>query len=60
MLIKLEIEVLVKRLIKRLIESFFCSILGGRIVHSCCRSILGSVDNRKVKDDISRVAILVP
>jgi hypothetical protein len=44
--------------IERLIERF-CRVLGDGIAHFCCQSVLGSDDNRRAKDDISRVAILV-
>jgi xanthosine utilization system XapX-like protein len=42
---------LIERLIKRLIER--CNILSAGIVHSCYRSVLGSVDSRRVKEGIS-------
>jgi hypothetical protein len=48
------IERLIKRLIERLIEKCVpCNILSAGIVHSCYRSVLGSVDSRRVKEGIS-------
>jgi hypothetical protein len=37
-----------------------CSALGAERAYSCCRSVLGSVDSRKVEDDTLRVAVVVP
>jgi hypothetical protein len=51
---KLGIESLIGRLIERLIEKCVpCSVLGAGIVHSCYRSVLGSVDSRRVEEGIS-------
>jgi hypothetical protein len=59
-LITLIIGLILKKLgIEMLIERFY-RVLSGGIVHSCYRSVLSSVDSRRVEDDILRVVILVP
>ena len=45
--------------IERLIERF-CRALSAEIVRFCYRSVLGSVDSRRVEDDTLRVAVVVP
>jgi hypothetical protein len=45
-------RILKKLGIEMLIESCFCKVLGGGIVHSCYRSVLDSVDSWRVGEGI--------